>query len=147
MQDGEFDVFLNPASRGAVVNNGFVSHRTAFEYPLDLPSDAAIVSATLELSMIISEGTRSIQFHGYPGDGTQQLTDFSFNQLLATEVASANTNFVIDVKAFVEARRAAGSAFVGFNLREAPANTGNFLIMYVQETPTPVLRIEYLTRQ
>jgi hypothetical protein len=147
-QDGAFDAFRTDPNLGAVNNNGFGSYRTAFEFPLPFqPSDAQIVSFTLRLPLLIFEGTRSVQIHGYAADGAQNLTDFARDQVLATFTVAGHQNFVIDVKAFVEARRAAGDAFVGFNVREAPANTENYTIMRVRTDPPPILRVEYTTRQ
>ncbi len=37
--------------------------------------------------------------------------------------------------------------FAGFNVREEPPNSANFLIMRVREDPPPVLRIAFTTRQ
>lgn len=147
-QDGEFDVYWDAPNLGMVNNNGFGNYRTTVEYELPvLPSDAVIVQVTLRLPLLIWDGTRSVQIHSYPGNGIKELTDFAANQLLETHVVSGHQNFVIDVKALVEARRATGGGFVGFNFREDPPNTENFTIMRVRDAPPPLLRIDYTTRE
>ena len=146
-QDGEFDRFVLSPNLGMVNNNGFGNYRTAVEYALPrLPFDATITSASLRLPLLIFEGMRSIEIHAYAADGAAQLTDFTANQVLATYVVSGHQNFVLDATTFVNNRRANNGAFVGFNIREEPPNTPNFLIMRVREDPPPLLRIEYTTR-
>ena len=81
-QDGVFDAFTE-ANFGSVVNNGFTSFRTAIEFDIStIPAGAVINAATLTLRGSIFEGPREVALHGYAGDGTVQLEDFSLDGLV-----------------------------------------------------------------
>ena len=148
-QDGVFDAFTT-ANLGSVNNNGFTSFRTAVEYTLPLlPSDAIVDSVALKLAIGAWEGPRSLQVHGYDGDGTVQLTDFALNELVATATLApvGYQNLSLDVTDFLAAHVARAGAVVGFNIREEPPNAPNYTIMAIRVDPgPPALAIAYRTR-
>jgi hypothetical protein len=83
-QDEVFDDFA-PFNLGSVNNNGWTSFRTAFEFDLsELQPGSTINSALLTMALTNFDGTRAIAVHSYPGDGTDQLSDFSLNGLVGT---------------------------------------------------------------
>lgn len=141
-QDGNFDS-VSSLDLGAVNNNGYTSFRTAFEFSLaGLPPGATINSATLTFPLSNFEGTRALELHGYAGDGTVQLGDFALNRLVGSaSVGTCCTQvLVFDVTSFV----AGGGAFLGFSVREEPANPSNFLVMRLEGLHFfPVLAIEF----
>ena len=131
-QDGVFDAF---AFSGSVNNNGFTSLRTAFEFSLSgLPTGSTINSANLTMDLRNFEGTRSMQVHGYAGDGTVQLSDFALDGIVGTvSVGPVGTQrLTFDVTSFVAGLVASGQTFAGFNVREEPANTQNFVVMFLE---------------
>jgi hypothetical protein len=149
-QDGTFDR-LTTTNLGSVNNNGFTSFRTALEYRLPaLPSDAIVDSIALKLAIGNSEGSRSLQVHGYEGDGTVQLTDFALDGLAATATVQPGgyLNLALDVTGFLASRGAGAGRVMGFNIREEPPNAANYMIMSIRVDPgPPVLSIWYRTRQ
>lgn len=136
-QDGVFD-YLDAGNLGSVSNNGWTSYRTAFEFSLSsLPVGWTINSIKLTMSLDNFDGTRAVQVHGYAGDGTVQLNDLSRDGLVGTasiDPSGAHT-VILDVTSFVAGLVANGGTFAGFNIREAPANTSNFLIMRLGAMP------------
>jgi hypothetical protein len=148
-QDGVFDSFTD-ANLGSVNNNGFTSFRTAFEFGLSgLPTGSTINSAKLIMVLSNFEGTRAIEVHGYAGDGAVQLSDFALNGLVASvSVEPTGTQtLTFDVTSFVVDLATNGENFVGFNVREEPANTSNFIVMALALTGVPVLSIEFSVEQ
>jgi len=132
-QDGIFDSFTI-LNLGSVNNNGYTSFRTAFEFSLvDLPSGSRINSANLSVVLSNFEGTRSIEVHGYAGDGNVQLGDFALNRLVDTTSADASgtQTYIFDVTSFVANLVRNGDTFAGFNIREEPANVSNFGVMFI----------------
>jgi hypothetical protein len=130
-EDGVFD-FIDPFNLGAVDDNGFTSFRTALEFDLSaLPSGSTVHSAQLTLSLDNFEGVRSIHVHGYAGDGTVNLGDFSLDALVGTATVSPTGAQLLsfDVTGFVSSLEATGRKFAGFDIREEPVNTANFLVM------------------
>ena len=124
-----FDEFatFNP---GSVNNNGGTSFRTAFEFDLSgLQPGSTINSALLTMALTNFEGTRAIEVHRYPGDGTVELSDFALNGLVGTvSIGPTGTQMLnFDVTAVVANLVANGSTLAGFNIREEPANSANFL--------------------
>jgi len=143
-QDGVFDSFSIP-NLGSVNNNGWTSYRTAFEFNLSgLPDGFTINKASLTISIWNIEGTRAIEVHGYKGDGTAQLSDFSLNGLVGTAEVSpdGSQTFNFDATDFVADLVANNWTFAGFNVREEPANTPNFTIMKLALTGLPLLSID-----
>jgi hypothetical protein len=148
-QDGIFDSFTI-SNLGSVVNNGFTSFRTAFEFSLSaLPMGSTINSANLTMVLYNYEGTRSIEVHGYTGDGTVQLSDLALNGLVGTAsvAPSGVPTLFFDVTRFVADLVSNGGTFAGFNVREEPANTSNFVIMQLALSGVPVLSIDFSTGQ
>jgi hypothetical protein len=148
-QDGIFDVFTIP-NLGSVNNNGFASFRTAVEFSLaDLPTGSTINAAELTVVLSNFEGTRSIEVHGYAGDGTVQLSDLALNGLVGTASVDAGgtQTFVLDATSFVTDLVANGETFAGFNVREEPANASNFTVMSLELIGAPVLSIRFSTEQ
>ena len=148
-QDGIFDSFT-ALNLGSVNNNGYTSFRTAYEFDLTgVPT--SINSAKLTVVLSNYEGARSLAVHGYTGTGVVQLGDFSVNHLLAsTTVASGSgQRLVLDVTDFVTDLLANHDSFAGFSLREDPANTLNYLVMFLggQEYywTVPTLSIDFTT--
>jgi len=150
-QDGVFDAFVTSAPPSySISNNGYEEFRTAFEVALtELPAGADILQARLTMRVATIEGNRMVAIHGYPGDGLAALADFGAGTLLGThEVLPAGLQtepFTLDVTAFVSHLLASGGTVAGFNVRESPANTDNFLVMVMDVIPEvrPVLTIEY----
>jgi hypothetical protein len=143
-EDGVFDSFTI-YNLGSVNNNGWTSFRTAFEFNLSgLPAGFTVNKANLAISIANFDGTRTIGVHGYKGDGTVQLSDFSLNGQVGTATVSPDGSqmFNIDVTDFVANAVANEWTFAGFNVREEPANTSNFEIMQLTLTGTPLLSIE-----
>ena len=145
-QDGIFDDFI--IGRGSINNNGFTSFRTALEFGLAaIPSGSIVNSAALTLSLNNFEGTRSLRIDGYVGDGSVQLSDFALDGFLTRMNVGVGSFFVTaDATSLVSKFRPRGNNFVGFNLREDPANTRNFLVMFVDEPGAglgPSLRIDF----
>lgn len=148
-QDGVFDSFTI-GNLGSVNNNGFTSFRTNFEFSLsDLPAGSTINSAKLTMHLRNFEGIRALAVHGYAGDGTVQLGDFAVNGLVATASvdASGTQILILDVTSFVADLVADGETFAGFNVREEPANTSNFLVMAIESGPPVVLSIDFTAEQ
>ncbi len=144
-QDGVFDSFS--PSLGAVTNNGWSSLRTAFEFNLSsLPPNATINSASLTINFQNTQGTRTLEMHGYAGDGTVQLSDFALNGLVAATSVGQKPGWqtlTFDVTSFVTGLVGNSETFAGFNFREEPANTSNYLVMYIDFLNLPpVLSIE-----
>jgi len=147
-QDGAFDL-ISTLDLGAVNNNGWTSFRTAFEFGLSgIPAGSAVHSARLTLVMSNFEGERSLEVHGYAGNGMVELDDFA----RAGRVASAGlgsqgtVTLVMDVSSFVAGLVAEGQGFAGFNVREDPANAANFLVMRLEGLAgnvLPLLSIEF----
>jgi hypothetical protein len=148
-QDGIFDSFSIP-NLGSVNNNGFTSFRTAFEFSLSaLPVGSRINSANLTMVLLNFEGTRSIEVHGYTGDGVVQLSDLALNRLIGTASVGPNgvQTLFFDVTDFVADLVSNSRTFAGFNVREEPANTSNFVIMQLALSNVPVLSIDFSTGQ
>ena len=147
-QDGVFDAFT-PFNFGSVDNNGYSSFRTALEFDVSgIPPGSTIMAATLTLSVNFVEGTRNIALHGYAGDGTVQLADFSRDDLVddTTLEPPGSQSVVFDVMTFIESRVAGGERFAGFNVREEPANSSNFGVLFFQmDGPNaPLLSLEFV---
>jgi hypothetical protein len=147
-QDGVFDAF-SPLNLGAINNNGFTSLRTALEFNISsIPAGSSIVFATLDLRFVFVEGTRSLMLHGYAGDGTIQLDDFSRNGFVAGAVLppGGNTELMLDATGFIQGLVNSHNAFAGFNLREDPANVPNFTVFRIEMTgpAAPLLSINFV---
>lgn len=129
-QDGVFDAFT-PFNFGSVNNNGFTSFRTALEFDISaVPAGSTINTATLSMRVSWVEGTRNIALHGYAGDGVVQLDDFSGNGLVDSTILNPGPQSVIfNVAGFINSLVTDGEMFVGFNLREDPANVWNFCVL------------------
>jgi hypothetical protein len=137
-QDGVFDAFV-PDNLGSVNNNGYTSMRTAFEFSLAaIPPDATIDAAVLTVALSNFEGTRSLQVHGYSGDGTVTLADFARTGLVASFTAGIGTqSFQFDVTSFIRNLTSTGGSYAGFNVREQPANGSNFTVMNLALAGSP----------
>lgn len=147
-EDGVFDAFV-PLNLGSVDNNGYTSFRTALEFNLSsVPFGSTVHAATLTLRPGFIEGTRSLALHGYAGDGTVQLMDFSVDGLVAHAILTSTTSdaLVLDATGFITGLISRGEGFAGFNLREAPANLLNFGVIGIDMTGStaPRLFIEYV---
>ena len=148
-QDGVFDAFT-PANLGSVNNNGYTSLRTAFEFSLaSIPPGATIDAAVLTVRLYNDLDPRSLQVHGYSGDGAVTLGDFARDGLVATFSAGTwGQFFQLDVSTFIAGLISAGSSYAGFNVREQPANSSNFTIMNLDATAwPPVLVVTYSTEK
>lgn len=147
-EDGVFDRFRT-GNFGSVVDNGYTGLRTATEFELaGIPAHSNITSAVLTFTIQNWEGTRSIAVNGYPGDGTITLGDFAYNDLLGrATLSTGGFTLPVDVTQFVAGLVGQGTTFAGFNFRESPANTGNFLIMHMDMTggTAPNLTVDYGT--
>jgi len=145
-QDGVFDAFV-PLNFGSVNNNGWTSFRTAFEFDISaIPAGSTINAATLTMFVNWVEGTRQIALHGYTGDGAVQLTDFSCNGLVdSTVLSSPSSQYVVfDVTDFIDSLISSGETFAGFNVREEPANTSNFTVLFFNMDETvPRLSVDF----
>jgi PEP-CTERM motif len=133
-EDGIFDAFVDASQVGSVNDNGFTSFRTAFEFSLEgIPVESTINSATLMFRLQNSEGTRGVRVDGYAGDGAPNLTDFGLDNLLGSVSIGPDPFFPVnlDTTNFVSALFANGDGFAGFDVREDPANTSNFLVMFL----------------
>ena len=154
-EDGVYDAFA-PFNLGSVNDNGFTSFRTAFEFDLSsLPSGATINSVQLVMDLTNWEGMRTIEVHGYTGDGTIDgtagLADFARNGLLVTTSVSptGTQRLTLDVTSFVVGLAVNGETFAGFNVRE-DTDGSNFLVMNLEGVSIgvlPQLSIEFSTEQ
>lgn len=148
-QDGVFDSF-RPYNFGSVNNNGYTSFRTALEFDIStIPTGSVINSATLSFHAGCWEGERDIELHGYDGDGDIQLGDFALDGLVAGTTLNPTgvQAIVFDVQSFVAGLVTNGDSIAGFNLREEPANTANYLVMRFTMTGNqgPILFIDFET--
>jgi hypothetical protein len=147
-QDGICDSFA-PYNLGSVTNNGYTSFRTAFEFDLSgLPAGAIVNSATVTMVSSNWEGTRSLQAHGYAGDGTVQLGDCdNVDGLVGTFGVdpSGTQTVILDVTGFVAGLVASGGHFAGFNLREEPPSSG--MVIFFDVASTPLLSVDFSAEQ
>ena len=130
-QDGIFDAFV-PLNLGSVTDNGYTSFRTAIEFQLPpVPPGSKIRSAVVNGTVNSFEGNRRVALYGYAGDGTIPLADFALGtELASSAVGLVGANpFALDVTSFFSASAGNGQPFVGFNLREEPPNSSNFMVM------------------
>jgi len=104
-----------------------------------------INAATLSMSVGWVEGTRYIALHGYIGDGTIELADFSRDGLIATTTLSLTDQPVVfDVTHFISNLEINRYAIAGFNIREDPATATNSNVLFFTMGPnSPVLTIDY----
>ena len=132
-QDGVFDDFT-PGNLGSVDNNGFTSFRTALEFNVSsVPVGSHIISANLVMWGGYVEGTRNLALHGYAGDGSIQLADFSRDGFVDSTILSPDSSYVVfDVTKFIQGVTGRGGTFGGFNLREDPANRSNFEVLFFE---------------
>ncbi len=138
--DGVFDAFYLAAGPG---NNGYSDVRYAALLPIGgIPAGSLVTSATLTLLITNPEGTRTFEVHGFAGNGTLQLSDFSLNGLLGSSTLQpiATATFTFDVAAFIQNLLTGGSGFAGINVREFPANSSNFILFSVDAA---VLNVQY----
>jgi hypothetical protein len=130
-QDGVFDAFA-PFNFLSVNNNGFTSFRTALEFDIaSVLAESTINAATLTMFVDFVEGTRQIELHGYAGDGTISLDDFSLDGVVASTTLNPPGGHAVlfDARAFLHSLVTSGEAFAGFNIREDPANPSNFIVL------------------
>ena len=140
-QDGVFDNFTIP-NEGSINNNGWTSFRTGFEFDVAGLPAGSVESALLTMTIANWEGQRSLEVHGYAGNGVVELSDLALDHLLAsTAITPVFTDLVFDVTSFITDLRASDVAYAGFNLREEPANTANYVVMGL--VGNPVLSVEY----
>ena len=154
-QDGVFDAIVAPGMAG-VSNNGWTSMRTAFEFTLSaLPTNAVINAATVTMTVGWVDGTRQVALHGYAGDGAVTLADFALDGLMGVRTLSPSSTPAIaqhlsfDVSDFLKGLASGDRTFVGFNLREDPANEPNYEVLYFDTRPSyyaPRLSVDYTTR-
>lgn len=132
-QDGIFDEF-QPAGQDPIVNNNsYQNYRIATEYDISsIPMGSIINSATLTLRIGVWDGPRSVQLHGYSGNGTSELTDFEMNDLIETMMLQPTGNQYLnfDIQNFIDDLITTGQT-AGFNLREEPPNFSNFVVMSI----------------
>jgi hypothetical protein len=148
-QDGIFDAFA-PANLGSINNNGFTSFRTALEFDLSIiPSGSVINSATLTVQAgVYDAGVRNIELHSYIGSGSVQLEDFALNSLVGVRALSPTGEQIVifNITPVIINHVANGQYVSGFNLREEPANTENYVVMNIRMGSTeggPTLSIDY----
>lgn len=145
-QDGVFDGFTEP-NYGSIDNNGGTSFRTAMEYDISsIPAGSTVHSATLTIRIDAVNGTRTLALNSYSGDGHVQLADFSRDGFATSMPLSppGNQTLVFNVSGAVQSLVDNGDAYAGFNFREDPANTANFLVFDIEMTsPGPVLTVNY----
>lgn len=145
--DGVFDGILW-GNAGLINNNGYSDDRAGVEFALpDLPAGSTINSAVLSLGIQAVEGPRSVQIHGYAGDGAIGLADFAQDGLIGSgSVGPGGTApmrgglylLEFDVTPLLEELWAAGGGFAGFNVRESPANTFGYTVMFTSALTNPV---------
>jgi hypothetical protein len=147
-QDGIFDGFENFAS---INNNGFASYRTALEFDISwVPSGSTINSATLYAYIGFVDGgdnqvPRYVALHGYVGDGVVQLEDFSRDGLVDSVPLSVVHECPVEfnVGGIITRLVTNGEKFVGFNLREDPANDSNFGVIGLDADIVAFLSIDF----
>lgn len=147
-QDGIFDR-LTPANLGSVNNNGFTSFRTALEFPLAaIPEGATIVASVLDFDVEAFEGPRSLEVHGYVGDGLAALTDVDGGerQWSGTVDGSGTQTFTVDVSGQVSSLVREGTTHAGYSFREEPANDANYTVMHVP-VDRAVLSVTYVVER
>jgi len=139
--DGIFDD-VSPGNAG-VENNGYTELRGAASF--DLSSLAAqrisVRSATLSLTINSTDGNREFVAHAFGDDGGVQLTDFARDATvghISLPPSFALQTVSFDVTSLLN-NVISRSPFLTVVAREEPANTSNFLVMYV----TASLRVEY----
>lgn len=137
--DGVFDRAILAVGPG---NNGFTEIRYAAEFPLAaIPGGMRIDAATLSTRISNFEGVRSIEIDGYGGDGTLTMADFGANGALGQATLQPGGTQVMDfdVTSFLQGLLGANS-YAGFNLRETPPNSHNFVLFAVE---TAQLKVAY----
>ncbi len=147
-QDGVCDSFTD-LNLGSVTNNGYTSFRTAFEFDLSgLPAGAIVNSATVTMVLSNFEGVRTLQAHGYAGDGTVRLSDCdNLDGLVGTfGVDPSGTQTVtLDVTGFLAGLAASGRHFAGLGLREEPPSIGS--VIFLEVVSTPLLSLDFSAEQ
>jgi hypothetical protein len=148
-QDGVFDVF-SPLNIGSVDNNGYISYRTGFEFDLSaIPRGAKINAANLTLNVGYVEGARSLAVNIYSGDGSVSLADLSSNGLaeatLILQPPGSQSIAFSNLSTIIQNLVSNNCHYAGFNLREEPANTANYTILFFDATgvTAPQLLIDY----
>lgn len=147
-QDGSFDR-LTPENLGSVNNNGFTSFRTSFEFSLgQIPPGSAVSGATLTFDISAFEGPRSIEVHGYAGDGSVALEDLARDGPLwsGTVDGSGTQSFSVDVTGTVVALVGEAHSHAGYTVREDPPNESNFTVMHMP-TGRATLAVRYVSEQ
>jgi hypothetical protein len=145
-EDGVFDEF-SPVNFGAINENGFTSFRTAVDFGLAaIPKGSTINAANLSVVVNNYEGMRQVAVNGNVGGGTVQLNDFSSDQPIGgwTVPPVGVTTLNFDVTGFLSQLVSNNASFAGFNFREAPANTSNFLVMSLDMAgAAPTLSVDF----
>ncbi|MGV3485047.1 MAG: DNRLRE domain-containing protein [Planctomycetaceae bacterium] len=148
----EFLSAENSASLTAqLFSAGGDEYRGALEFDISgVPAGQTIDSATLSLFARTGRPVGSepnLQLHGYTGDGTISLADFTQNNLLMefTSVGD-NTTLNADVTSLIQSLYIGGNPFVGFNTRTT--TSGGQVVLQAKESstltmPSPQLSITY----
>lgn len=123
-RDGVFDEVRLPGepNDNTLIDNGFTEWALAMEFSLaSLPAGAVITSANLSFHTTVFAGPRTIELHGYSGDGALAAGDFAVEQLAATAtVAPGGPLNILDVTAVVSDLVTAAETHAGFAFREEP---------------------------
>lgn len=135
---GNFGFLLGPddPNGDSINNNGTTEFRVFFEFDIqEAFGGVTLSSATLRLPVSSFEGAgeRTIELHGYAGDGTPSLSDLTQDNLItsATILLNGLNAYTFDVLPQIEALVSTDESIAGFNVREAPANASNFTVMAV----------------
>lgn len=127
-QDRVFDSISPSEWGGLVADNGWTSYRTAVEFDVSVvPAGSKISRATLFLAVGWVGEPRGIAAHGYAGDGSISLSDFSHDGFVDGVALTPFGSYWVpfDATSFVESLLSGGQPFAGFNLREDPATPSN----------------------
>ena len=131
--DGAFDSFTG---EGSINNNGFTELRTNMEFDLAGLTPGSVGSATLTFTLTAFEGVRQLEVHGGGGDGSVDLADFSLDGLIEAIVLDTTSasvvSYSIDVTMAVQAALLGGASHVAFGVRESPANSANFDVIFME---------------
>jgi hypothetical protein len=121
------------AYNGVGVSSFAYNIRAALQFDISsIPQSATISSATLLLQWTLSSGApgNTLQFNGYVGTGTIQLSDFAIQNSLALVNAFGPSDgtaiYKIPATAFVQSLVSAHDQFAGFTIENVTENQTAF---------------------
>lgn len=151
--DGTFDEYINPDTAWFDRVVGAFDVRGGLAFALSgIPADATVTAASLTLGINWVEGDpRLLVAHGYGGDGSVGLAEFTREGLIGSAVVTSNTQVVLPATAFVADAIAGGNPFLEVIVREEPGHetnwgmtslSGAWLVVEYTTQPTQVVDLD-----